>query len=397
MIRYQSWLDDLDQERERFITLRRYLHENPEPSFEEINTANVIAETLTSFGFKDIKRNVGNGYGIIATLNGAHAGPTIALRADFDALRIHEETDLEFASKNPGIMHACGHDVHTASLLSVAQVLSLHVDELHGTVVFIFQNAEEVIPGGAKSMVEAGALEGVEAIFGIHSASMLPVGSFGYRYGYSSAAADFFKIEIQGKGGHGANPHESVDSVIVASSIVTQLQTLISRSIDPTKPAVLTFGGVKAGGTAYNVIADKALLSGTVRTLHEPVRQIVKNGIIEYAQTLASMRGAQATITYRDGYPSLLNTDAEMDAAVQALETLWGTEQVQAQPLSMGGEDFAYYVQKVPGAFFNVGGGNPDIDAVYPHHHPKFKLDERCIYNSAASFLAIVSHYLQKD
>lgn len=390
----QTWIEELKASNDQFIAIRRTLHENPEPSFEEVNTSALIIETLKSFGITDIKTNVGNGYGLVATVTGAKPGKMIALRADFDALRIPEESDVSFKSKNSGIMHACGHDAHTAALLGVAKVVANHKDELTGSVRFLFQNAEEVLPGGAKSMVEAGALEGVDVVYGIHISSALPAGRLGYCETFGSAASDTFKMTVQGRGGHAANPHLCVDSVIIAAQIITQLQTIVSRTVNPIQPAVVTFGGVDAGATAANIIADKADIVGTIRTLDPDVRALVKQTFLDRCQAIATMNGGSVNIDYTDGYPPIVNTANEISVLKEVLDKAFGEDAVDCVPVGMGGEDFAYYLQEKPGAFFYVGARNEDTGAVYPHHHPKFKIDEQCILQSGEAFLNLIATYL---
>lgn len=390
----EKWLADLESGHEEALANRRYLHQHPELSYKEEKTAQYIIEQLTAYGITDIQPNFGNGYGIVAKIKGEHPGLTIALRADFDALAITEETDVPFISENEGVMHACGHDVHTAGLLSVAKVLQNNRSDLHGNVVLIHQNAEEIQPGGAKFMVEAGALEGVDFVFGIHVSSLLPKGMIAYSEPYGSANSDTFKIDIQGKGGHAAHPSETVDSIVIASQIITNLQTLVSRKVDPIEAGVLTFASVKAGGDAYNIIADTAKIVGTVRTLDAKTREVLKNGVVTLPNVIASIQGGTATTFYRDGYPAIQQSEPELKQVVKIVSNLFGEDKVVQIPTGMGGEDFSYYVQEKPGCFFYVGGNNPDIDAVYPHHHPKFKLDESCLLQSGQSFLAIVAHYL---
>ncbi|SEO74498.1 amidohydrolase [Amphibacillus marinus] len=389
-----QWLKDLEANETETTENRRYLHAHPELSFQEKETAGFILKTLQGYGITDIATNVGNGYGIVAKITGAHPGPTLALRADFDALAITEETDVAFVSKNVGIMHACGHDVHTAALLSVAKILHQHRDSLKGNVVLIHQNAEEVLPGGAKSMVEAGALAGVDYVFGIHVASNIPKGKIGYASSYATAAADSFEINIQGQGGHAARPQQTVDSIIIASQIITNLQTLVSRKVDPTDPAVLTFATVEAGGTAYNIIADTAKIRGTVRTLDAQVRSFMKDSLLRLVPHIAEIQGGTAAVRYTDGYPSVKNTPAEVDLLVKTITDQFGEDNIIRLPVMMGGEDFSYFLAEKPGAFFCVGGENIEIEANYPHHHPKFKIDEECLHQSGQAFLALVAQYL---
>lgn len=391
---YEKWVEELKDNFEETVKWRRHLHENPEPSFQEKQTAAFIADRLNEFQIKDIHINVGNGYGIVAKIHGSISGPTIAFRADIDALKLQEESDVTFSSKNPGVMHACGHDAHTAALLSVAKVLQKHRNELKGNVVLLFQNAEESFPGGAESMVEDGCLEGVDFIYGIHVISNFEVGKIGYFGKFGSAFTDTFNIKIQGKGGHGAMPHTSIDPIIIGTYIVAELQTLVSRYVDPMKPAVLTFAGFQAGGEAENIIADSAILRGTVRTLDYDVRDLIETKIKGMSIAIANSFGGEVEVAYRRGYPSILNTLNETQSLKRVMISKFGEKKVFKAPTSMGGEDFAYYLQKKPGAFFNVGAGNEKINAVFPHHHPKFKIDEQSLLRCGEAFMALAENYL---
>lgn len=375
------------------VKWRRYLHEHPEPSFEEWNTRQFIAKKLKEFGYDDIEVNVGGG-GIVAYLRGAKYGPTIAFRADFDALRIEEETGLPFASKTPGVMHACGHDGHTATLLSVAKVLKEHEEELAGTVKFIFQHAEEVLPGGGKSMIDAGVLSDVDAVYGLHLRSPLEYGTVSYCAGYAMAAPDFFNIQIQGKGGHAAHPSSTVDAVVVASYVVNQLQSIISRKKDPNQSGVLTVSTLQAGDGAHNVIADKATIKGTVRTFDPKLRNLVEEKIKSMTEGICSAHDAGCEVTYTRGYPALFNHIKETELISELFKENRKDMKVEEIPLRMGGEDFAYFLQEKPGSFFFVHSGNKEKGIVYPHHHPKFDFDERAMLVGGKCFMDIVSHYL---
>lgn len=375
------------------VEWRRHLHENPEPSFEEYKTRLYIAEKLKDFGYDTIEEEVGGG-GIVATLKGKQKGPTIAFRADFDALRIQEETGLPFTSKNPGVMHACGHDGHTATLLSLAKVLIKHTDKLAGNVKFIFQHAEEVLPGGGKDMVDAGVLKDVDAVYGLHLRSPLEFGTISYAPGYAMAAPDFFEITIQGKGGHAAHPSSTVDAVVVASYVVNQLQTIISRRKDPKKSGVLTFSTLKAGDGAHNVIADKAHLKGTVRTFDPEVRDLIEEKIKTMSALICEAHDATCEMTYTRGYPALYNSIEETDLIKTLFEQNLTDYKIEETPARMGGEDFAYFLQEKPGSYFFIHSGNKEKGIVYPHHHPKFDFDERAMLVGAKCFLAIVAHYL---
>ncbi len=385
--------EELNANYETTVEWRRHLHQNPEPSFEEWQTRKYIAEKLREFGYTEIEENVGGG-GIVTYLRGKSLGPTIAFRADFDALRIEEETDLPFASQNRGVMHACGHDGHTATLLSVAKVMKAHEDDISGSIKFIFQHAEEVLPGGGKSMVEAGVLDDVDAVYGLHLRSPLEFGTVSYCSGYAMAAADFFDITIQGKGGHAAHPSETIDSVVVASYVVNQLQSIISRNKDPKKAGVLTVSTLKAGDGAHNVIADKASIKGTVRTFDPDLRDLIEHKINRLTKSICEGHDATCEVNYTRGYPALYNHEKETAIIQTLFETNRTDVNVESTPLRMGGEDFAYFLQEKPGSFFFVHSGNKEKGIVYPHHHPKFDFDERALLVGAKCFIDIIDYYL---
>ncbi|MBO8165217.1 MAG: amidohydrolase [Brevibacillus sp.] len=357
------------------VAWRRDFHRHPELSYAESRTAGVVAGFLRQWGL-DVREGV-NGYGVVADLVGAAPGKTIALRADMDALAIVEETGLPYASEVPGVMHACGHDGHMAALLGAARVLSGMREKIAGTVRFLFQPAEEIPPGGAKGMIEAGALDGVDAIFGLHLWSEYPLGTFYTTLGPMMAAADMFTITVNGKGGHGGLPHKTVDSVVVASHLVMAAQQIISRQIDPLDTGVVTFGTLNSG-SAFNVIADSAVLKGTVRSFRPEVREYLQQRLEQTAEAIAQLYGARIQVDYVRGYPPVVNHQAEAQAALAEAEQVFGAQNVGIMPPNMAGEDFAYYLQNVPGAFCFIGAGQPD-QPVYPHHHPRFVIDERAL------------------
>lgn len=393
---FDKWAEELTENFDETVSWRRYLHENPEPSFEEKETAKFIVEKLQEFGVDEIRTNVGNGYGIVAKIEGSHPGPTVALRADFDALRIREEADVPFKSKNESFMHACGHDGHTAALLSVAKVLANHKEDLNGNVVLLHQNAEEVFPGGAKSMIEDGALDGVDYVFGIHLGAAQELKKVYYTYGFGSANSDSFNIKIQGKGGHGAAPHATHDALTIGTTLVTSLQQLVSRITDPVKPAVVTFAGFQSGGEAYNIIADTAEIKGTVRTMHGDVRDNVETKLKSITTSLAEAFGATVDIEYNRGYPSIENDSEQVDRIKAKFDTLFAADELEEVDGQMGGEDFSYFSQERPGAFLRVGAQHPDNIEGYPHHHPKFIIHEDSLLRSGEVFLGIIDEYLGK-
>ncbi len=317
----------------------------------------------------------------------------MALRADFDALPIQDEKDVEYKSQVPGVMHACGHDGHTATLLAIAKVLVQNKEELQGNVVLIHQFAEEITPGGAISMIEDGCLDGVDAIFGTHLWSPTPTGEIRYRTGPFMAAPDKFTITIQGKGGHGATPHETVDSIVVGASIVTRLQQIVSRKVDPLKPAVLTIGTFH-GGDAFNVIADSVTMDGTVRTFDKDVQEIIIENMEKIIKAECEAAGATYHLDYVKGYPAVNNHEEETMLLVNSASKVVGSEHVQEIAPLMIGEDFSYYLQKVPGTFFITGAGNKEKGIVAPHHHPKFDIDEESMLVAAKTLVTVALDYL---
>ncbi|WP_150233572.1 MULTISPECIES: amidohydrolase [Saccharibacillus] len=387
----QQWIDRLEGEYEQIVQWRRHMHANPELSFVETNTARFIADTLKSFGY-DVRTGVG-GNGILADLTGALPGPTIAFRADFDALPIDEENDVPYKSQTPGVMHACGHDGHTSTLLGVAKVLADRQGELRGSLRFIFQHAEEKLPGGAISMIEAGALDGVDEVYGAHLASYMPLGKLSVSSGPSMAAVDSFVITVQGKGGHGAKPHQTVDAIVVGSQLVTSLQHIVARHINPLHPAVVTVGVFQAG-SAFNVIADKAKIEGTVRSFDPDVRKQLERDIRDMVHGITLAEHATYTLDYVNGYPALVNPPEQAEQVRDLFVRRFGEQSLFGLDASMGAEDFAYYLQHRPGHFFNVGSQNDSEDTAFPHHHPRFDIDERALLIAAQAFLAIAADKL---
>lgn len=385
--------EKLDAVYEEMVTIRRHLHQYPELSFQEVKTPKYIAAYHEKLGHR-VRTKVG-GNGVVAYLEGANPGPTIALRADFDALPIQEETDLPFQSEHPGVMHACGHDGHTATLLGLAKVLNGIKEGLAGTVVFIHQHAEEMIPGGAKPMIANGCLDGVDVIFGTHLQAQIPVGEVCYRAGPLQAAADFFDIHIQGKGGHGASPHQTKDSILIGSQLVTNLQQIVSRKVDPLDLAVVSVGSFEAKN-ANNVIADTALLKGTVRTFDKNVQDLIETEMETIVASTCALSGAEGVLNYQRGYPALVNHAEETAFVAELAKEVPGVEKVAESSKIMGGEDFSYYLQHVKGTFFFTGAevsGKPS----YPHHHPKFDMDERGLLIAAKVLGTAVLNYMDEN
>lgn len=380
----------LDKHYSEMIEIRRYLHMHPELSFNEIETANYIVNYYKHLGV-DVRENVG-GNGVVATIKGDLPGPTVALRADFDALPIQDEKDVEYKSTVPGVMHACGHDGHTATLLVLAKVLHNNRHLLNGNIVLIHQHAEEYAPGGALPMINDGCLEGVDVIFGTHLWSTVPVGTIQYRVGPIMAAADRFQLTIHGKGGHGAQPHKSKDAILIGSQVVTNLQQIVSRKVDPIHSAVVSIGSFVAEN-AFNVIADTAKLIGTVRTFDDSVRTQIEQEIDQIVKGTCLMNNAQYDYNYFRGYPAVVNHEAETKFLKEMAEQVPGVNHVEESPLDMTGEDFSYYLQHVKGTFFFTGAKPANEEHAYPHHHPKFDIDEKAILIAAKTLCKAAIQY----
>ncbi|WGV58738.1 amidohydrolase [Brevibacillus brevis] len=390
----QEQLKELLKEMEpQIISWRRHLHQHPELSFQEEKTPALIAEILRGLHFDEVRTGVG-GRGVIGVLRGGRPGKVVALRADFDALPIQDQKDVPYKSTVPGVMHACGHDAHTSQLLGLASVLAAHREQFAGEIRFVFQHAEEENPGGATQMVQDGAVDGVDAIFGVHLWSMFPVGKVFISAGPLMANTDDFSIEIKGKGGHGAVPEETVDSIVIGSQIVGHLQTIASRNVSPLESVVVTVGTFH-GGDSTNIIADSCRLTGTVRSFLPDVRDRAEQRLTEIAEGSAAMMGGSATVVYERGYPAVINHEKETAIAREAAIAAFGAGRVESMKPLMGGEDFSYYLEKVPGAYLFVGAGNPEKLATYPHHHPRFDIDEDAMLIAGELLGRTALHYLE--
>lgn len=370
------------------VERRRYLHQHPELSFHEVDTPRFIAERLTELGI-EVRTGVG-GRGVVGTIRGGQPGKTVALRADFDALPIQDEKEVDYRSTVPGAMHACGHDGHTATLLAVAEILVGQKEHLAGNVVLIHQHAEEVVPGGARDMIADGCLDGVDVIFGTHLWSTTKLGTIGYRVGPVMAAADKFELTLFGRGGHGAKPHETIDAVVLGATVVKELQSIVSRRLDPLQQAVLTIGTLHAGNT-FNVIADSAELTGTIRTFDSLVADQIVKEMERTIKGVCDAAGATYTFRYERGYPAVVNHSAETELVRAVASDVVGANQVFEIAPTMGGEDFAYYLQQVPGTFFFTGAGD---ETFYPHHHPKFDFEEQAMQYAARILIEATKRYL---
>jgi amidohydrolase len=371
-----AWSELIDEDVERrMVEWRRRLHKNPELSFKEFNTTEFIADLLSEW---DIVSERPLPTGVVARIQGGRPGPRIAVRADIDALPITEENTFEFTSRNPGVMHACGHDGHTAILLGVTDVLRRLQPQLAGEIVLLFQPAEEQLDGGAQGFLSAGALEGVDAVLGLHLWAGLETGKVSVRSGPILASTDEFKITVHGEGGHGAYPHQTADALVAAGYLITQLQTIVSRRIDPFEPAVVTLGTIHAG-TAFNVITDRAELTGTVRTASESARNRASSELERVVTKGLAGLAVTAELRYRRGNPVLVNDEGVTEIVRQAARTTLPDGAVVQEPLSMGGDDFAFLAQRVPGSYFFVGSQNADLGSDFPHHHPRFTVDEAAL------------------
>ncbi len=372
--------EKLDSAYEDMVVIRRHLHMNPELSFKEEKTAQYIHDFYADLGV-EVRQGVG-GNGVVARVKGGRPGKTVALRADFDALPIQDEKDVPYKSTTPGVMHACGHDGHTATLLQLAKAIHELHEDLAGEYVFIHQHAEEYAPGGAISMIEDGCLDGVDVIFGTHLWSQTPSGTIEYLAGPIMAAADRFDIKIQGAGGHGAAPHQTKDAIVIGAQLVMNLQQLVSRRVNPIDPAVLSVGSFVAQN-AFNVIADSAKLGGTVRTFNPDIRDLMEREMKRVVEGTALTNDCTIDFEYVRGYPAVVNHEAETEFLKTVAEGIVGVESVVETPPHMGGEDFAYYLEKVPGTFFFTGAKPETPETPYPHHHPKFDFDENAMLLAA--------------
>jgi amidohydrolase len=395
MVTVAEFRKDVEEILPGVIADRRHLHENPELAFEEYETSRFVAERLASLGVEDIRTGIG-GTGVTGLIRGGRGeGKVVMVRADMDALPILEENEVDYKSARPGVMHACGHDAHTAMLLGLTRLLVDRRAEFAGTVKVLFQPAEEVPPGGAIGMIRDGALEDphVDAVLGLHVSSETPAGKIAMRAGAGSASSDRFRITIKGKGGHAASPHEAVDPIVIGSQIVLAFQALVSRETDPIAAAVVSTTAFIAG-EAFNVIPDTAELRGTVRTLDQDVRETLERRLVEVASGIGKAGGAEVVADFIRGYPGIVNDAAMTGMVRQAAIDAVGEDNVIESPIGMGGEDFAYFSLERPGCFFNVGTRNEDRGIVWGHHHPKFDVEEEGMSAGIATMGNAVLSYL---
>ncbi|MEH7344190.1 M20 family metallopeptidase [Bacillus sp. JJ1532] len=376
----------------QLITWRRDFHQHPELGFEEVRTSKIVAEHLESLGI-ETTRNIGK-TGVVGLIKGKSEGPTIALRADMDALPMEDRKTVDYRSKIPGKAHACGHDAHTSMLMGAAKLLAEMGGPEKGNIKLIFQPAEEGL-GGAPAMIEDGVLSSpaVDRIAGLHIDPMLPSGTLAVVRNQAMAAADTFEVKVIGVGGHAARPHQTVDSITVASEVISALQHVVSRQIDPLDPAVLTIGKIE-GGSAYNIIAPEVTFIGTVRTLNPEVREAMPNKMESIIKGVTEAFGANYEFNYDMGYPSVINDDQMVDLLDQTAKELVGDSNFNYIKPSMGGEDFSYYTKHIPGVFFRLGASK---DGSYPLHHPLFDINDEILPLGSAALVQLALNFLNNE
>lgn len=372
------------------VQTRRYLHKNPEVSFREYDTTEYIVHELKKLGIR-AERPLDTG--CIGVIEGKKSDRSIALRADIDALAMEEEGDhkKEFMSERPGAAHCCGHDAHTANLLGAASVLTDLQDQIEGKIVLVFQPAEEKLPGGAKVMLDSGILQkhGVQKIFGLHTYPFLEPGQIGTKPGQFMAGTNEFEIDIIGKGGHAAAPHQAVDPIVMAANIITQFQTVVSRCVDPAEPAVVTVGKI-TGGSAHNVIPEKVSIIGTVRTFSDDVTKAIHDRMEAIVKGVTESMGGSYKANFELGYPPVLNDEESAKFLADTARQLLGNKNVhELEKPVMAGEDFAFYQKEIPGAFFYLGSGSDEANSKWSWHHPRYNVDEKCFLAGAALMAGI--------
>jgi amidohydrolase len=380
---------------EKVVSFRHHLHSHPELSFEEVNTSKYIAAVLedNSIAYKIMGKT-----GIVATISGKRKGKVIALRADIDALPITEKNNVSYKSKNEGVMHACGHDVHSSSLLGTALILAKLKNEFDGTIKLIFQPGEEKLPGGASILIKEGVLKNpnVEQILGQHVHPPLEVGKVGIKPGPFMASADELYITVKGKSGHGALPNECVDPILITSHLIVAMQQLVSRFCNPLMPSVLTIGKINSDGGATNIIPEKVFLQGTFRTMDEKWRKEAHQKLTKLSEGLVESMGGNCDIEIRKGYPSVYNNVDLTNSIKSSMIEYLGQENVVDLPIRMTAEDFAYYSQQIPACFYRLGTGNQEKGIISPVHTPTFDIDERALEIGSGLMAFLVIQSLQE-
>jgi len=370
------------------VSFRRDFHEHPELGFQEIRTSEIIAKELMNLGFA-VKKYIGK-TGVLGVLKGSLVGPTLLLRFDMDALPIRETNPTSYASKNDGIMHACGHDGHMAIGLTIAKILSLNTDQIKGTLKIIFQPAEEGL-GGALATIEDGVLENPKPDYclGLHIWNEKPLGWFGINSGAMMAGADTFEIIVNGKGGHGGLPHKAIDPIVCAAHIITTIQTIVSRNISPLDNAVISFGSIK-GGSTFNVIPDSVYLSGTIRTFDSQVRMEIIQNLERISKFVGESMGCIVEFTLNEVTPAVINNSKIATDLQKVILKVFPSFSIEKNFKTMGSEDFSLFLNEIPGCFYFIGSANPDKNLIYGHHHPKFDFDEEVLPIAVASLLGMI-------
>jgi carboxypeptidase Ss1 len=387
----ESLLKEIKQYENEIIRIRRQIHSNPELSYQEFQTAKLVAQKLRAIGIQ-VQANVG-GTGVVGLLKGAKKGKMVALRADMDALPVLENVELPFKSRNAGIMHACGHDTHVAMLLGTAMLLSKHKDDLSGSVKFLFQPAEEHGGlGGALPMIRDGAMKGVDYVFGLHISGDRSSGVFALRGGPLMAGPDAFKIKIIGRGGHGSRPSDTIDPIYVSSQVISSIQGITSRLIDQTKPFVISVCSIHSG-TKDNIIPDEALLEGTIRTLDEKTRKEAKETFLRIVDSVCKTYGAKCEIEFmKNTYPVTVNDPKVTRRVFKILKSIKGTRTVECDPI-MGAEDMSRFLQKAPGTYYFLGTKNQEKGCLAPNHSSKFKVDEDVLKYGSVSLAKLAMDF----
>ena len=388
----KEWLETINSSKDQVIAYRRYLHQFPEPSFQEYETSHYIYDEMCKLENVEVSRPTETS--VLVKITGGKPGKKIGLRADIDALPIQEERpEFDFQSKKDGLMHACGHDGHTAILMVATQFLSEHAEELEGEVYSIFQHAEELPPGGAQEMVATGLFDDFDFIYGHHLFSTLPLGTIDIKTGPNSGNSDLYELKIFGRGGHAAHPHKSIDPVIIGGQILEKLQTIISRKVDPIHAAVISNTVFQAGASnALNIIPDTAYLGGSVRTDDSKVRELVAKEIENVIKSTCDAYGATYELDYTYGYGAIYNDETTTEIVQNIADNLFPGKTIEL-PLSLGGEDFSAFSDIVPATYVHIGAGNEEKGYDYPHHHPKFAIDEESFLIGVKMFVAVAANY----
>jgi amidohydrolase len=380
---------------DQLIAWRRDFHRHPELGFKEVRTSGIVAKHLANLGM-EVQIGIGK-TGVVGVLDGGKPGPVVMLRFDMDALPIQELNQTDYVSENAGVMHACGHDAHTAIGMGIAQLMAQHRDEIAGTLKFVFQPAEEG-ENGALAMIRDGVLNdpAPEIALGLHVWNEAPVGVAHVGAGSVMAAADIFTIKVQGKGTHGAQPHRGIDSILLAAHIVTALQTVVARNVDPRQTAVVTVGTLHAG-SAFNIIADIAEMTGTIRTFEPIVREQIIQRVRAVVEGTASALGGSATIEIKAISPATVNDERAAQLVRDTAIEVMGAASVSADQFTMGAEDMSEFLKRVPGCFFFLGSANADRGQVYPHHNPRFDIDESILSDGVAILAGAALRYLNGE